>query len=70
METLINPSRSTWDALSERPLADDPVVKSRVETILARVKEKGDEALRELSLEIDGRSLENIEISQKSPKTN
>ena len=64
METLINPSRSSWEALSERPLADDPVVKSRVETILARVKEKGDDALRELSLEIDGRPLENIEISQ------
>ena len=65
METIINPSRSSWEALCQRPLADDPVVRGRVESILARVKEKGDEALRELSLEIDGRALESIEISRE-----
>ena len=57
METLINPSRSSWEALCQRPLTSDPVVTERVKAILAHVKEKGDEALRELSLEIDGRPL-------------
>lgn len=58
----MNPAPSTWEALFRRPLADDPVVTERVQAILIRVKEGGDEALRALSREIDGRSLEALEI--------
>ena len=63
MEVFNNPSPSTWDALCQRPTADNSVVTERVKAILARVKEKGDRALRELSLEIEGRPLEAIEVS-------
>lgn len=63
METLINPSRSSWAALCQRPMADDPVVTERVKAILARVKNNGDRALRELSQEIEGRSLDAIEVT-------
>lgn len=65
MEVFINPSRSSWDQLCRRPSADDPVVTRRVKDILARVKENGDEALRQLSREIEGRSLESIEVCEE-----
>ena len=63
MEVFNNPSPSTWDALCQRPTADNSVVTERVKAILARVKDKGDQALRELSLEIEGKPLEAIEVS-------
>jgi len=62
MEIYDNPSPSSWDALCQRPTADNSVVTERVKAILARVKEKGDQALRELSLEIEGKPLEAIEV--------
>ncbi len=62
MEVFLNPSPDTWDALCKRPSADNPVVTERVQAILARVKEKGDQALRALSLEIEGRPLKDIEV--------
>ncbi|MBQ2172645.1 MAG: histidinol dehydrogenase [Bacteroidales bacterium] len=64
MEVFINPSPSTWDALCQRPTADNSVVTERVRAILARVKEKGDQALRELSLEIEGKPLEAIQVPE------
>ena len=66
MEVFNNPSQDTWDALCQRPSADNPVATERVRTILARVKEKGDQALRELSLEIEGRPLEAIEVAEET----
>ena len=65
MEVFINPSPSTWDALCQRPTADNTVVTERVRAILARVKEKGDQALRELSLEIEGKPLEAIQVPEE-----
>ncbi len=64
MELFINPARDRWEALCRRPASDNPVVRQRVETILQRVREQGDEALRALSLEIDGRALDAIEVPQ------
>ncbi len=64
MEVFFNPSPSSWDALCQRPTADNSVVTERVHAILARVKEKGDQALRELSLEIEGKSLEAIQVPE------
>ena len=64
MEVFNNPSPSTWDALCQRPTADNSVVTERVRAILARVKEKGDQALRELSLEIEGKPLEAIQVPE------
>ena len=64
MELFINPARDRWEALCRRPASDNPVVRQRVEAILQRVREQGDEALRALSLEIDGRALDAIEVPQ------
>ena len=64
-----NPSRESWETLCRRPATDNPVVRERVEAILARVKEKGDAALRELSLEIEGRALEALEVTEEEIRT-
>ena len=63
MEVFNNPSPDTWDALCRRPSADNSVVTERVKALLARVKENGDQALRQFSLEIEGRALEAIEVT-------
>ena len=63
LENYINPPREQWEALCLRPSSENPVVRERVEAILKRVREQGDEALRQLSLEIDKRPLDAIEVS-------
>jgi histidinol dehydrogenase len=63
LESYINPPRDQWEALCRRPADSNPLVRSRVETILQRVREQGDDALRALSEEIDGRPLDTIEVT-------
>ena len=65
MEIIVNPDRSRWPELCQRPSSDNPVVRERVEAIIERVKTRGDEALKALSLEIDHRPLDAIEVSQE-----
>ncbi len=60
---ILNPPREQWDALSERPSTQNPAVRERVLAILARVKQQGDDALRALSLEIEGRPLDALEVT-------
>ncbi|MBR1570842.1 MAG: histidinol dehydrogenase [Bacteroidales bacterium] len=62
----LNPPKERWSALCRRPSDRNPEVSARVEAILERVRSKGDEALRELSLEIDGWALESIEVPQEA----
>ncbi len=63
MEFCIKPPRSEWEQLCRRPMQDDSAVRSRVEQIIRRVRESGDEAIKALSLEIDGRQAESLEIT-------
>ncbi|MBO6238972.1 MAG: histidinol dehydrogenase, partial [Bacteroidales bacterium] len=63
LETFLNPPREQWVALSRRPSDENPVVRARVEAILQRVREQGDDALRALALEIEGRPLEALEVT-------
>ncbi len=63
MELYINPARDRWEALCRRPASDNDLVRQRVESILRRVREQGDEALRALSMEIDGRPLQAVEVT-------
>src|SRR5574344_1988922 len=65
MEIFINPEQSRWDELSSRPASSNPAVREAVVKILERVKAGGDDALRELSLEIDRRPLGEIEVSRE-----
>lgn len=54
MQLYENPDRSAWKELCRRPSQADPVVRERVERIIARVRAGGDAALRELCAELDG----------------
>ena len=63
MERYDNPPKARWAELCLRPASENPLVRERVEAILKRVREQGDEALRALSLEIDKRPLDAIEVT-------
>ncbi len=65
MERYDNPPKSRWAELCLRPASENPLVRERVEAILQRVREQGDEALRALSLEIDRRPLDAIEVTSE-----
>ncbi|MBR3012682.1 MAG: histidinol dehydrogenase [Bacteroidales bacterium] len=63
MDIRINPPRQEWPELCRRPSDVNPVVRERVEAIVGRVREGGDEALKALAAEIDGFVPERFEIS-------
>ncbi|MCR5547492.1 MAG: histidinol dehydrogenase [Bacteroidales bacterium] len=65
MNIYINPSPAEQEALCKRPSSDNPVVRARVESILERVRTGGDNALKELALEIDGRAPESLLLSRE-----
>ena len=63
MKIFENPSRESWVALCLRPSNPDSDVRERVAQIIERVQKGGDGALKELSLEIDGRDCPALELS-------
>ena len=64
MKRYINPDREQWTDLTERTMTDDAVIEERVAAIIARVRENGDQALKELAAEIDSVDLSaGIEVS-------
>ena len=63
MDIRINPPRQEWPELCRRPSDVNPVVRERVEAIVGRVREGGDEALKALAAEIDGFVPERFEVS-------
>ena len=63
MDIRINPAREEWSELCRRPADVNPVVRERVEAIVARVRKGGDDALRALAAEIDGFVPERFEVS-------
>ncbi len=64
MRVYDNPPRGEWDALCRRAGAQtDAALAERVAQIIARVREGGDEALRQLTAEIDGVELASLAVS-------
>jgi histidinol dehydrogenase len=63
MITFINPPREEWPELVVRATSDHEDITSRVEEIVRLVKQGGDGALRELTARIEGRDVENFEVS-------
>lgn len=53
MKIYDNPSRSEWKALTLRAMNDDSAIEERVASILTDVRNRGDEAIFDLSLSID-----------------
>lgn len=68
MKLFIEPEKSIWQSLCERPADVNPVVKERVSAIIERVAKDGDKALRELAVEIDGKAPENLKVSNADIK--
>lgn len=63
IKTIVNPSRETWKQLTSRQKSDDQAVASRVKEIIDLVKEKGDDALFELTKSIDRIDLDCLRVS-------
>lgn len=62
MRKYLNPDRNEWAALAKRVSTDDKLIAERVDNIIARVRQEGDEAIRLLANEIDGATLTDIEV--------
>ena len=54
MDIFFEPDLKDWAGLCQRAVPDNSEVEARVRTILKRVKEGGDSALRQITSEIDG----------------
>jgi histidinol dehydrogenase len=65
MKVIVNPARSEWEALLQRPYTDNSAVLSTVRDVLAGVKSRGDEALRELSAKFDGVAPDRFEVGRE-----
>lgn len=63
MKTYINPPRAEWPRLTERNTPDDPAVDKAVSAIIADVRARGDEALREMALRFDRTEIGAFEVS-------
>lgn len=63
MNIYVNPSREQWPALCRRAEQDNSFIAERVEAIVERVREQGDEALFALAEEIDGVTLNSLQVS-------
>lgn len=64
LQTYITPDKKSWPALMLRATDDDTVIEQRVRTILERIRQGGDEALRAVTTEIDGRCPETLQVSE------
>lgn len=61
----INPARTEWAALTERCLSNDADISMRVDDIIELVKNGGDDAIRRLTLDIDGVELAALEVTEE-----
>lgn len=63
MEIIKYPQKSEWEKLCLRPTKDTKSLTASVSSIIERVKNKGDEALRSFCQEFDGYVPENFRVS-------
>ena len=63
MQTIINPDRTEWESLLQRPVIELRELEGRVRPILHEVKEKGDAALFAFTERFDGVALEALKVS-------
>lgn len=64
MKVIIQPEKAQWPKLLQRPYTDNSAVINSVQNILAAVKEKGDEAIKQLALRFDGVTLTQLQITE------
>ncbi len=63
MRIYRNPPKETWQELSQRPQLELEFLDSVVRNVLNRVKKSGDNALRDLTLQFDKASIENLQVT-------
>ncbi|MBR4995824.1 MAG: histidinol dehydrogenase [Alistipes sp.] len=59
-----NPSQNEWPELCRRAEQDNSQIMERVVAIVERVAKEGDKAIKELAMQIDGVSLESLQVSE------
>lgn len=64
MKIYSNPPQETWAELSKRPQLELEFLDSSVRNVLNRVKKSGDDALRELTLQYDKVSIQELCVSE------
>jgi len=68
MKIFNNPSTETWNELCQRPQLELEFLDSSVRNVLNRVKKSGDDALRELTLQYDKVSVQELRVSTQELK--
>lgn len=63
MKLVINPARSTWQKLLQRPTLELEEIEKQVRPVMEAVKARGDEALKEFTGRFDGVDLDEIRVS-------
>ena len=65
MKVFENPARSEWETLLQRPVAEAAKLETVVSGILQQVKEKGDEAVRQLTKQFDKAVVDNLLVTEQ-----
>ena len=63
MKVYINPKREQWAEIVERPRLDLTKLNETVSTVLADIRQRGDEAVREYELKFDKAELHELAVS-------
>ena len=64
MKLIIEPNKEEWSLLCQRPQLETDFLEGSVKNILNRVKQSGDAALRELSLQFDKVNINQLQVSE------
>jgi histidinol dehydrogenase len=64
MKIIIEPNKQEWPTLCQRPQLETDFLEGSVKNILNRVKQSGDAALRELSLQFDKVNINQLQVSE------
>ena len=65
LKKYINPSRSEWNAITARMSVSDEEINGVVERILQRVRNDGDKALHDISIEIEGYCPDSLTVTSQ-----
>jgi histidinol dehydrogenase len=65
MKVFENPTRQTWESLCERPQLELGFLESSVRNVLNRVKNSGDDALQELTLQFDKVQVDSMKVTEE-----
>ena len=68
MKIIIEPNKKEWPLLCQRPQLETDFLEGTVKNILNRVKQSGDAALRELSLQFDKVNIQQLQVSPEEMK--